>query len=255
MIFGQADFYVVHDPATGQTQRYDLPREPGVLPITWYGVKLPGDRLMVFDRGTEQVLIFDAPDASPRIIKCPWEGDIGAGSLLSDGLVYTFFADPSAVVRFDPEKEQFVDKKATPWPEAGLGRGFEHKGILYASDTSGGRLLPFSLATQEWGEPIDHPDFNKVFGYLGLGFEFQGKGYYNLSTYMSRSRMDRKTGKILGADGKVYEPGDRLPTVDGNDLRFMERLLVFDPETQSFDYLIAPEQPDGMPLLCYSWND
>ena len=30
---------------------------------------------------------------------------------------------------------------------------------------------------------------------------------------------------------------------------------MFDPEDCSFDYLVAPEQPDGVPLLCYNWTD
>jgi hypothetical protein len=255
LLFGNGDFYIVYDVATGRTQRYELPKVTGVKPITWYGSKLPNGKLMVFDRGAGHALIFDAPDASPRIVPCPWEGDFAAGSVLSDGLVYTFLADPARVIRFDPDKEQFIDEQAAPWPDSGIGRGFEHNGVLYCSDTAEGRLLPFDIKTQQWGEPICHPDYGKVFGYLGLGFAFGGKGYYSLSTYMARSRIDRATGKIIGPSGKIYEPGDKLPTVDGRDLRFMERYLVFDPETQSFEYLIAPTQHDGLPLLCYSWND
>lgn len=255
LIFGMGDFYLVYDPVSGETQRCELPKQRGVRPITWYGCKLPNGKLMVFDRGAGWALIFDAPEAAPRIVPCPFEGDFAAGSVQSDGLVYVFLADPSRVVRFDPRSEEFVDERATPWPEVGLGRGFEHKNILYCADTAGGRLLPLDIRTQQWGEPISHPDYGKVFGYLGLGFGFQGKGYYCLSTYSARSRIDKETGKVIGPTGKIYEPGDKLPTVDGRDLRFMERYLVFDPEDQSFEYLMAPEQPDGLPLLCYAWND
>jgi hypothetical protein len=35
----------------------------------------------------------------------------------------------------------------------------------------------------------------------------------------------------------------------------MERMIAFDPRTKKLDYLIAPPQPDGIPLLAYAWTD
>jgi len=245
LILGDCDFYLVFDPLSGQTQRYQL---PGERPLCWYGCKLPNGKLMVFDRRAGHVLIFDAPDAPPRAVPCPWPGDLAAGTAASDGLVYIFLTDPARLVRFDPTAERFVDEHPLPWPAAAVGGRFEHKAVLYCADSAGGRLFPLDLQTQRWGEPIDHPDFGKVFGFIGLAFEFQGKGYFSLSTYAARSKLDLKTGKIIAPDGE-------LPTVDGRPLRFMERFMVFDPESQTFDYLFAPSQPDGLPLLCYAWAD
>ena len=64
---------------------------------------------------------------------------------------------------------------------------------------------------------------------------------------MHPSRLDPKTGRIVIPDGPL--------TIDGNPPRFLDRFLVFDPDARTFDYLIAPEQPDGVPLLCYHWTD
>src|SRR5688572_29370625 len=56
ILFGNGDFYIVHDPMSGQTQRYDLPKKPDVRPIAWYGCKLPNGKLMVYDRGAGHAL-------------------------------------------------------------------------------------------------------------------------------------------------------------------------------------------------------
>jgi len=253
MLLGECDFYLVYDPFSGQTQRYQL---PGERPICWYGAKLPNGKLIVFDRSAGHALLFDAPEASPRIVPCPREGDLSMGTVQSDGYCYISFADPARMVRFDYEHEAFVDETALPWPEAAMSGRFEHDGILYCADSAAGRLLPLNMADQTWGEPIVHPDAGSVFGFIGLAFEFQGKGYFSLSTYAGRSRLDRKTGKLIAPSGKFIEPGDPLPTVDGRPPRFMERFMIYDPAQKSFDYLVAENEDDGLPLLCYPWaND
>jgi len=246
LLFGDCSFYLVYNPQTGTTQRYKL---PGERPNCWYRCKLPDDKLMVFDRRHNHALIFDAPDATPRSVPCPYPGDLGAGTLHSDGLVYIFLADPARLVRFDIKSEQFLDETPLPWPDVAVTGRVEHHGVLYCADSAGGRLLPLNMQTQQWGEPIHHPHHGTVFGFIGLGFGFGGKAYFCLSTYSARSRIDKETGKIILPDA-----GQPL-SVDGHEPRFMERFLVFNPEDQSFDYLIAPEQPDGLPLLCYAWND
>ena len=96
-------------------------------------------------------------------------------------------------------------------------------------------------------DPIPTPGYGQVYGFIGAGFSFCGKLYACLSTYAHQSRLDPKTGKIIIPDGPL--------SVDGRPYRFMERMLVFDPATCQFDYLVAQPQPDGVPLLCYSWTD
>jgi len=242
--FGHAHYYLVCDVRTGEAVRKAL---PGDNPITWYGTKLPGDKLMLADRGQGRAVILDAPDADPRIIPCPYEGDFSGGTVLSDGLLYTFLGDPARLVRFDPAAERFVDERPLSWPEAGISGRFEHDGVLYAADSSGGRLLRLDMKAQQWLDPIPHPDHGKVFGFIGGAFGLGSKGYFCLSSYAHRSRLDTKTGKIIIPDGPL--------SVDGRPPRFLERMLVFDAEAGTFDYLTAPEQPDGVPLLCYSWTD
>src|SRR5688572_7299247 len=222
MVLHDAPFYLVYDAAT---RRCDVKPVPTRNAIVWYGCKLPGDRLMVCNRGnggSGEAWIFDEPDAPPRVIRVPYRGDFAAGTLEEDGLVYTFMADPGRVIRFDPRKETFVDETPLPWPEVQVAGRVSHGGVLYGADSAGGRLLPLELATQKWLDPIAHPDHGKVFGFIGLGFKARGKLYYCLSTYAHRSRLDLKTGKII-----MPPPGTKM-TVDGREPpRFMEKMLTF----------------------------
>lgn len=243
---GAVPFYAVFDPATDEAQKVAI---PGDKPIVWYGQKLVGDRTVLFDRANRNVLILDHPDALPRVVPCPWQCDLSYGSLASDGLIYIFVADPARLIRFDPSTERFIDEQAMPWLEVGATGRFEHDGVMYVADSSGGRLLPFDMATQQWGEPVATPGYGKVFGFIGQGIAFQNRGYFCLSTYACRSKLDLKTGKIIPPP-----PGASI-TTDGRTPRFLDRFLVFDPATKSFDYLIAPTQPDGISLMCYAWSD
>ncbi len=243
---GEKPFYVVYDPAAHDARRVPI---PGPRPIVWYGTKTPGDKVMLFDRANSHALMLDAPDAQPRIVHCRYEGDFAAGAVDADGLVNIFLPDPPRLLRFDPLSETFVSIVDVPGPEAGLSGRVDVDGVLYCADSAGGRLLPFERATGRWLDPIPTPDYGKVYGFIGGGFGCGGKCYYCLSTYAHRSRLDTKTGKLISPP-----PGAKL-TVDGREPRFLDRFLVFDPRDKSFDYLIAPPQPDGVPLLCYSWTD
>ncbi len=245
LTLGDAPFYLVYTPATGHCRQVPL---AGKKPIVWYGARLPNGKLLLCDRGGGAALLLDGPDAAPRAIPCPYAGDFGHASVHGDGLAYTFMGDPARVVRFDPASEKFVDERPLPWPEVGVSGRFDHRGVLYCADSAGGRLLPLDLATQRWFDPIAHPDHRKVFGFIGGGFSFQGRGYYCLSTYSARSRLDRSTGRVIVPDGPL--------SVDGKPYRFMQHYLVFDPETRAFEYLTAPAQGDDTTvLLCYAWTD
>lgn len=244
ILVGKYPFYIVLDQATGKTVRHAI---PGANPITWYGTKTPGGKLLLFERSESKVLILDDPDANARVVPCPYQGEVAFGSPGRDGLVYTTMTDPARIVRFDVKQERFVDERAIPFPEAGISGRFEHDGVLYCADSAGGRLLALELTTGKWLKPIPTPDAGKVYGYIGGGFGFEGKGYFCLSTYRHRSRLDLKTGKVIVPKGRT--------TVDDRPPRFLERMLVFDAASQKFDYLAAPAQADGIPLLCYNWTD
>jgi hypothetical protein len=243
---GYGPEYLVFDPDTGRCTRKLIPGGDDKT-MAWFGCKLPNGKLLLCERTVGHAIILDAPDAPPRAIRCPFEGDFGHAFPISDGLVYTFFTDPARLVRFDPAAERFIGETPIPWPDAALGGRVEHDGVLYCADTAGGRMLPLDLRTRRWLDPIPHPDYGKGFGFIGGCFVFEGKAYYQLSTYAHRSRVDRKTGEVIVPPGPT--------SVDGRPFRFMEKMLVFDPATHAFDYLEAPAQPDGIPLLCYFWTD
>jgi transglutaminase-like putative cysteine protease len=241
---GEAPFFVVHDPV----RQTCLQREvPASRPIVWYGTKAAGNKVLLFERSESMVLVLDRPDAQPRVVACPFPGQLASGWAQSDGLVYCPLEDPARLARFDPATERFVDVYSAPSPEATLNGRHEHRGVLYTWDSARGRILPVELGTGRWLDPIATPDHGSVYGFLGGGFSFRGRAYLCLSTYAHPSRLDPKTGKIVVPEGPL--------TVDGRPPRFLERFLVFDPETRRFEYLAAPAQPDGVPMLCYHWTD
>ncbi len=244
LTLGDAPFYLVFDPAKRTCVRREI---PAARPIVWYGKKASNGKVILFERTESKVLVLDGPNAEPRPVACPFEGQLADGWSQSDGYLYCPLSDPARVVRFDPVKERFIDENRSPFAEATLAGSHEQDEILYLWDTAGGRLLPLAFEKGTWLDPIPAPDHGRVYGFMGGGFSFQGRVYICLSTFAHPSRLDLETGTCVVPEGPL--------TVDGRPPRFLDRLLVFDPRMQSFDYLVAPEQPDGIPLLCYSWTD
>ncbi|MBI2194552.1 MAG: hypothetical protein HYU36_21445 [Planctomycetes bacterium] len=241
---GEAPFYLIYDTARGRCRFQEV---SGERPIVWYGTKTPNGKVLLYERGSSRVLVLDGPEARPRTVACPYAGQLAAGKALSDGLIYSCLADPARVIRYDPAAERFVDETAIPWPEANPSGLHDHAGTLYINDSAGGRIFVMETASRRWHDPIPTPDHGKIYGFMGGTFSYEGKAYICLSTYRHASRLDPKTGKIIVPEGPL--------SVDGRPHRFLERYLVFDPSSRSFDYLVAPEQPDGVPLLCYNWTD
>lgn len=249
MTLGSGPHYAVFDPKTGKAEAKTV-ATPN--PIMWYGTyNQDRSKVLIYDRGSAAVIILDGPDAAPRYVQSPYDGDLASGSCLTNGVALTFFTDPCRMVRFDSVSERFLDITDVPCADAGFSGRFEHRDVLYCADSAGGRLIPLDLKTLTWQEPIPTPEYGmgKTYGFIGGGFGFQGKGYFCLSNYAHRSRLDRKTGKI------ILPPEGTPMTVDGAPIWFLDRYLVFDPETRQFDFLIAPEQPDGKSLLCYAYAD
>jgi hypothetical protein len=244
LTLGEGPFYLVFDPVSRKAVRKQVPAQRAIV---WYGTKTPNAKVILYERSESKALVLDGPDAEPRAISCPYPGQLASGSPQSDGLVYSVLTDPARIARFDPVSEHFVDEIAIPFPDTALSGRHEHEGVLYFCDSARGRLLPLELATRRWLDPIPAPDYRKVYGFMGGTFSFKGKAHICLSTYAHASRLDPKTGKIILPEGPL--------SIDGKPHRFLDRYLVFDPENRSFDYLVAPEQPDGVPLLCYNWTD
>lgn len=243
LTLGDAPYYLVFDPVRRTCERRTI---PAARPIVWYGLKTPCGKVLLFERSQSRVLVLDDPLAEPRVVDCPFDGQL-AGGWSIDGIVYSPVCDPSRIIRFDPRTEEFLDECPGPYPEASLSGHLLHRGMLYLWDTAEGRILPLKPDRGRWEEPIATPDHGEIYGFMGGGFGYRGRAYICLSTYMHPSRLDPKSGRIEIPDGPL--------TIDGNSPRFLDRLLVFDPDAGTFDYLIAPEQPDGVPLLCYHWTD
>ena len=243
LTLGDAPYYLVYDPVRRACERREI---PGDRPIVWYGVKAPCGKVLLFERSESRVLVLDGPLAEPRVVVCPFDGQL-AGGWCVDGIVYSPMCEPSRIIRFDPRAEQFVDERPGPYPDAALAGYLEHRGVLYVWDTAKGRIFPMEPGRGGWEEGIPTSDHGQIYGFMGGGFGFKGRAYICLSTYMHPSRLDPKTGRIVIPDGPL--------TVDGMPPRFLDRFLIFDPDAMAFDYLAAPEQPDGVSLLCYHWTD
>jgi len=241
---------LIFDPATSGRTYLPLPGDP----IVWYARKLPDGRLALFDRNEGHVILLDDTASQPRAVRCPYPGSpisghIASGQVLSDGLLYMFVSDPARIIRFDPQAERFVDCLPFAIPDAAPGGFFDDGRVMYISDTAGGRLLPFDFQTERWLEPLPIPGYRTQFGFCGACIKFQGQGYYSLSTYRFPSRI------AAGNRDELILPEGWDKGVDGRPPRFLDRQLVFDPASQSFDFLTVPAQPDGVPLICYGWAD
>jgi len=227
----------VYDPAEGTFERLELPgREPNL----WYGVKAAG-KLLLFDRSMDGgVIILDEPGAPARKVANPFgDYELAAGTLLSNNRVAIGKPDYQGFVYFDPERETFLERLDAPIQA-------EHERIWYLSDGLNARLLPYRVEDEQWLDPISTPDHGKVYGFIGANFHYGSRIYYCLSTYRFRSRINRETGELILPEGWDVGVDGRRP------IRFLDRFLVFDTITREFDYLSAPGQGDGTPLLCYS---
>jgi hypothetical protein len=244
MTLGEGPYYLEYDVATRRAVRHPV---PAARPIVWYGTKTRDGKVVLFDRSESQALVLDRPDAEPRAVACPYPGQLASAWSLSDGTLLCPLYDPARLVRFDPVTARFLDAMPLPYPEVTLNGAQEHRGVFYTWDSSGGRVFPLDLSSGRWREPISAPDHGQVYGFMGGGFGVHGKAYLCLSTYTHASRLDPRTGRLVLPD--------RPLTLDGRPPRFLDRLLVFDAASETFEYLVAPPQRDGVPSLCYHWTD
>jgi len=225
-----------YDPKTGAFEKVLL---PGTEPNLWYGLQAAG-KLFMFDRSKDGgVLILDAPRAPVRKVTNPFgHFELAAGTLLSNNRVAIAKPDYQGFVYFDPERETFLERLDVPV------EGDDR--ILYTSDGLNAHLKPYRFADETWLDPIPTPDHGKIYGFIGGNFRYGSRIYYCLSTYRFRSQLDPETGELILPEGWDIGVDGRRPN------RFLDRFLVFDTVTQEFDYLTAPKQADGTPLLCYS---
>ncbi|MHB9106152.1 MAG: NHL repeat-containing protein [Armatimonadota bacterium] len=225
-----------YDPRTGDFTRVEL---PGTEPNLWYGLHAAG-KVLMFDRSKDGgVLIIDAPGAPVRKVTNPFGNyELAAGMVLSNNRVAIAKPDYQGFVYFDLERETFLERLDAPveGPDE----------ILHASDGLNARLMPYRFYDETWLDPIPTPDHGKEYGFIGANFRYGARIYYCLSTYRFRSQLDPETGELILPEGWDIGVDGRRP------IRFLDRFLVFDTVTREFDYLTAPKQADGTPLLCYS---
>ena len=245
-VHGVTDHYSTFNPSTGVGAVHALPGERTNI---WYGCKAAG-KVLMFDRSDRGgVLIIDEPGGPVRKIENPW-GYVGiaSGRPIDDTTVLMTKSGPMGIVLFDADREEFIEAIESPYPDADASGPVCHGDRLYLADTSGGRLVVFDRASKTWLDPIPTPDHGDVYGFIGGSFQFGSVGYFCLSSYRSRSRVDPRTGALIVPEGADIG-------VDGRPHHFLDRFLSFDAETQTFDYLEVPEQDDGYPLVCYSYTD
>ncbi len=244
---GYAPFYLLYDPEDGVAVRKPIPTD---RPVLWYGARANG-KLLLFERSEGKVLVLDRPDSTPRVVASPHAGQIVLGDLASDGLVYMPTYEPSGLLRFDAEGERFVDRIDFPDPHGvytgTYGGSFEINGIRYFANNVTGAIQPLEMRSLRWLDPIPTPGFGTKYGWIATAFPFQDKAFFMLSTLKRPTRLEPRL------DMKVDL--SNLNTTDGEFARFLGEHLVFDTQSREFEYLSAPPQPDGVPLLCYYWTD
>ena len=244
----QANDYTAINPRTGESRRCPLPPKPeSDVQDIWFCLEVAG-KVLAFDRGVNGgVLVLDKVGGMPRKISCPYgDPEMVDGMVLPDGRVMIPTAGRMSILMFDPANEIFTQEIQSDYEISFTWGCMFHEGIAYVADTSGGRLLPCDTRAGRWLEPIPAPDYGRLYGYIGQGFQVGSRGYFNLVTWKGHEGIDRRTHRLR------TPPGYRTNTVDGQPMRFLDRFLVFDAETGEFDYLVSPPQPDGVTELCYS---
>lgn len=236
------DHVTIFDPLRAACSSLPL---PGTGTNIWFGTVANG-KLLLFDRSDHGGVLFLDSLSGPfrkllaQLRRYPW-----VGSSLPDGRVLVKTEPEITLQILDPQREELVEEIAVPYPGATISGSFFHDGVLYAADSSAGRLLVYDFKDSRWLPPIPTPDHGSLYGYIGGGFQWGAQGYFCLSTYRFASRIDNATGNLL-------VPPTADLGVDGRPPRFLDRFLRFDAETRRFGYLIAPAQSDGIPSICYS---
>ena len=176
------------------------------------------------------VIVWNPASHTGEVYPCPYP--------LSGELYMTFLSETRGemwgstytgndLVRFEVNSRQWTGHYTSPLAGATPTPANEAFGdTLYVSDHLGGRLLPFTVSTGTWEEPIPVPGYREWFGYLSGGYAFAGLIYFVHSTW-------------TGGDGSI----------DGKPHHFIGSLTVFDPRTRQFSRLDVPARP-GEEFMC-----
>jgi len=233
-----------------QKKEYTRHALPDLESNIWYGVRVAGDpRLYLYVRNRNKLVVWDSETETGREIAYPDSLDLWSGFYVkADDAIYSFTleAKPCRLVRFDLKKQKF--DAVIPGAEPGL----EITGVnpigdhVYCADRFTGRIFPFDFVKRTWGEPIPVPGHRKIFSFIGMGTTFRGLALYCLSTYKGTMKWDFNKNKYLST-------GDENIGIDGRPHHFINKYLVFDPSSEEFGYLEAPEtKGKRYPLICYS---
>jgi hypothetical protein len=244
LVHQDASVCTSYDPVARRSFTHPL---PGAHPVVWYALKVAG-KVLLFDRSADgAIIIMDDYNRPLRRIRNPLgQEELSSGTLLPDGSVLCTASGPELVLTFfDPQREVFLRRITGPYADASISGRMIHEGVLYLADSIGGRFLRYDLGQDRWLEPLATPGYGQIYGFIGASVQLGSCGYFCLSTYRFRSRLDRATGKLI-------IPPDASIGVDGHAYRFLDRYLVFDAATQAFEFMVVPPQPDGLPLVCYA---
>lgn len=236
------DHATIFDPATRVAKKLPL---PGTKTNVWYAGAV-GEKFYFYDRSDDGGILilddFDKPVRKIPAVKGRWPS---GGRLLPDGRVL-IASEPGRLLQFfDPKTDTLGEEVPFPPGDVSFAGIMLYDDVIYCTDAAAGRLMPYSLKEKRWLEPIPTPDYKKVYGFIGGGFQRGSVGYFCLSTYAHPSRLDPATGKLI-------IPPNADIGVDGQPHHFLDRFLTFDAKTRQFGYLVAPAQKDGYPLICYS---
>jgi hypothetical protein len=237
----------VYNSETKQYSKYPLPDPESNI---WFGLRVVNDpRLYLYVRNRSKLLIWDCESEKGHEIPYPEKMDLWSGFYIpGDNAIYSFTLDakPCRLVRFDLAKQQFDIPIAAPEP------GLEITGVnpigdsVYCADRFTGRIFPFNYVKRQWGKPINVPGHKTVFGFIGMGTSYNGLALYCISTYKGSMKYDFNTNTYLSK-------GDENIGIDGKPHHFLNKYLVFDPQTQECGFLEAVETPGKRyPLICYS---
>ncbi len=205
--------------------------------------------LVVWDVEDDRGDLFPYPEAGslPSIRETGWPDRLAVFDVPGDPYL------PRRRVYFDPDERCFVAEDTEPIPPLRPGTEDEAERYLIHFRAPGStyphireaRLICLDRLTGERRER-ELPGWGTEFGFVGGGSFYKGWQLNPVDTYRTSYKYDERTGKMTPLVENPHLGTDGLP------YHFLNWLMAYHPETDTFDRLLLDVPEGRYPQLCYS---
>lgn len=226
--------------------RFELPDSESNI---WFGVRVPDDpRLYLYVRNRSHLVVWDSELNKGHTVPYPQDMDLWSGFYSpTDHAIYSFTLDakPARLVRFNLKTQVYDLVIPAPEPQLEITGVNPIGDTLYCADRFTGRIFPYNLTTQNWGEAQLAPGLGEKYAFIGMGCTYRDMALYCLSTYKGSMKYDFNTNKYIST-------GDENIGIDGKPHHFLNEYMVYHPSSGKFEFLKAEAGEGRYPLICYS---